>query len=310
MAVNKTNSVRSGFKFVSLTFFYVAPVFLSLFFRETFAQTDIGDEEQSYYQGKHYIPLKGEQDSDYPRGVYLITDDVVVPQGKTMTFMPGTLVLFKKDTRISVTGRLICQGNSKGTITFARLANDKYFIPLDPGVDARWDGIFVGDSGSIEFSFTYINGSKYGIENVLISNGTILLDTVMFQNNKFQNLKVEDNRIDVPENKFIFYSSKYFTPVKARKKAVAPLMTPEQKRASAWKAPVRITLGLLALAGAAAYAVERVAAEDYQKKSDAASNTSQGGQYQKKGEDAALIGNIGGIVGIAGAVGFTITLFF
>jgi hypothetical protein len=273
-----------------------------------FTQMNPSDEEAAYYRSKHYIPIKGEQDSDYPRGVYLVTDDVVIKKGKTMTFMPGTQVLLKKDTRITVEGRLICQGNPKGTITFGRLENEKYLIPLDAGVDARWDGIFVAESGSVEISFSYITGSKYGIENVQ-ANGTIILDSVMFRDNKFQNLKVAGNLICVPEDKYVFYSSRTNS-AQIKVKNVGDLSSGDTKKPIGWKFPVRIGCGALALAGGALYVTELVVSGDYQKKSDAAKDSTSVRQYFNKAENAARVGNIAGIFALLGTIGFTVTFFF
>jgi hypothetical protein len=290
------------FIFLVLTYAYIAP-------EPVPAQMNPADEETAFYRSKHYIPIKGEQDSDYPRGVYLVTDDVVIKKGKTMTFMPGTLVLFKKDTRITVEGRLICQGNSKGAITFGRLANEKYLIPLDSGVDARWDGIYVADSGSVEISFTDITGSKYGLEN-LQANGTIILDTVMFQDNKFQNLKVGGNAICVPEDKYIFFSSRTGG-AQSVVRNIGGISQDGTKKAMSWKFPFRIGCGALALAGGALYVTELVAAGDYQKKSDdEKTNATVADNYLGKAQDAANIGNIGAILGILGVIGFTVTFFF
>jgi hypothetical protein len=285
--------------FCAVTIALLAPAF-------SFAQTDPADEEAAFYRNKHYIPIKGEQDSDYPKGVYLVTDDVVIRKGKTMTFLPGTLVLFKKDTRITVEGRLICQGTPKGAITFGKLANDKYLIPLDSGVDARWDGIFVAESGSVEIRFSDITGSKYGLENNQ-ANGTIILDTVMFQDNKFQNLKVGGNNICVPEDKFIFYSSMSSSAQGGLKNAGG------SKKPVNLKSPLRIGCGALALAGVVLYAAEFIVAMDYQKKTDAVRNTLNQGKaidYDKKAHDAANIGNAAGFIGILGAIGFGVTFFF
>jgi len=293
-----------------LIFALLAPEF-------SFAQSDPAEEETAFYRSKHYIPIKGEQDSDYPKGVYLVTDDVVIKKGRTMTFLPGTLVLFKKDTRITVEGRLICQGTPKGAITFGRLANEKYLIPLDSGVDARWDGIFVAESGSVEIRFADITGSKYGLENDQ-ANGTIILDTVMFQDNKFQNLKVGGNSICVPEDKFVFYSSRNGGGLNGNKNGNG-LSVGDAKRPFNWKLSMRIGSGAIALAGGALYVAESIVAADNQKKLDAVHTTNtnnnqltrdEAANYEKKVKDAANIGNAAGIIGILGAVGFAVTFFF
>jgi hypothetical protein len=283
--------------------------------RPSLAQTTSQeDEERAFYQEKHFIPIKGEQDSDYPKGTYLVTDDVMVKKGRTMTFMPGTTVLFKKDTRILVEGRLICQGNSNGMITFGRLANDKYFIPLDTGVDTRWDGIFVAESGSVEISFSCISGSKYGVE-AKENAGTVVLDSVLFRENKFQNLKMGVGTVPVAENQYVFYSSRMNNPQKAPEakaqdgRTGAVDMQPQKHRIN-WRLAGRIGLGAAALAGGIVYLAERSAALDNQKKSDNATNQNDAIQFSDKAQSAANAGNAGLVIGLLCAIGFSVTFCF
>jgi hypothetical protein len=303
--MKKGNSVSAT---VIYKFIFCALTYACLAALSSSAQTDPAEEETAFYRSRHYIPIKGEQESDYPKGVYLVTDDVVIKKGRTMTFMPGTLVLLKKDTRITVEGRLICQGNPKAAITFAKLENDKYLIPLDAGVDARWDGIFITDSGSVEISYTVITGSKYGVENDL-ANGTILLDTVMFKDNKFQNLKVSGNLICVQEGKFVFYSSRT-SGVQGGIKNSGVISSGNANKPKNWILPVRIGCGALALAGGGLYVTELIVAGNFQKKSDDAENSGDAENYYNKAKSAAAAGNAGGILAILGAIGFSVTFFF
>jgi hypothetical protein len=295
--------------------FPVMAILLCASVRVPIAQTTSQeDEERTFYQDKHFIPIKGEQDSDYPKGTYLVTDDVMVKKGRTMTFMPGTTVLFKKDTRILVEGRLICQGNSNGMITFGRLANDKYFIPLDTGVDTRWDGIFVAESGSVEISFSCIADSKYGVESKE-NAGAVVLDSVLFRDNKFQNLKVGATAVPVVENQFVFYSSKMTNPqraqdVKAQDGQTGAVNIQPQRHRINWKLAGRIGLGAAALAGGILYLAERSAALDNQKKSDNATNQKDAIQFSDKAQSAAGAGNAGMAVFLICTLGLSVTFFF
>lgn len=280
-----------------------------------FSQMSIEEEENAYYRSKRYIPIKGEQESDYPKGIYLVTDDVVVEKGKTMTFMPGTVVLFKKDTRITIQGRLICQGNAKAPITFCRFDNDKYLIPLENGIDARWDGLFVAGDGSLEFSHSNISGSKYGIE-AEDAKSVIALDTVVFRDNKFQNLKVADVTLIVPENQFVFYSSKRSQGLVQKLGAYLDSTQERiQKASNAWKLPVRIGLAALAVSGAVAgvYGLS-----EYDKYNDLYEQTRIPGtgvaqkvaQYDTKRKSGANTGIVGAVLCAIGLAGFSVTFAF
>jgi hypothetical protein len=53
-----------------------------------------------------------------------------------------------------------------------------------------------------------------------------------------------------------------------------------------------------------------LAASDNQKKSDNATNQNDAVDYLTKANNAAALGNSAGIIGVLGAIGFSVTFFF
>jgi hypothetical protein len=179
---------------------------IALFYSIVSAQVDdFSEEEANHFRAQKIYPLVAkEQDGDYPRSTYLIPHDITVPQGKVLTLYPGSTLLFKKDTRLIVKGKLIAKGKERNPVLFCKLDNSDYYNPVDSMVDTKWDGIFVQDSGRIELQYSHVTSSKYGI--VLEGPvGDITLDSVQFYENRYQNLKVGDKDISVTPSSYMFY---------------------------------------------------------------------------------------------------------
>ncbi len=286
------------------TFIQIA-VMLYICIHRVTAQYDPLKEENDFYREKGYVLLSGEQYGDYESNVYLVTDDVIIGKGRTLTFYPGTVVLFKKNTKLIVKGNLICQGNKKGPVTLKKLDNGKYFYRLEPQLPALWHGIEAGESAQLEIRFTYIMSCKFGIAaNTAFKS--IILDTVKFSGNKYHNLKIGGSVLKVPDNKFVSFNSESkpykVTPCKEDKTAGM------RETGKKWKVPVRIILGTAALAGAVIAGIFHYRANDYKKQYDESTFTAETDRLRKKTKSNRLVGNIGIGISTAGAVGFAITI--
>jgi hypothetical protein len=168
---------------------------------------DFSKEEADYFRSQKIYPLVAhEQDGDYPRSTYLIPHDITVPRGKVLTLYPGSTLLFKKDTRLIVKGKIIAKGKDRNPVLFCKLDNSDYYTPVDSMVDTKWDGIFVEDSGRIEFQYAHVTDSKYGI-SLSGPVGDIVLDSVQFYENRYQNLKVGKKEVKVTPYQYLFYQT-------------------------------------------------------------------------------------------------------
>lgn len=293
---------------------YVLPLFLFsllvVMLSPVYAQQSVAEEEQAFYRSKHYIPIKGEQDSDYPKAVYVVTDDVTIKPDKTMTFMPGTVVLLKKDTRITVAGRLICQGTGKSPISFCRLENGKYLIPLDPSVDSRWDGVFVTAGGSVEFTHTNVSGSKYGVDADKAA-GVVMLDSVSFRDNKFQNLQVAGKNVGIRDSQVIFFSSK----AAGIDTAAEMLLSKSSKPVLSLRTTARISSGVVCAAGIILGIIGLVQNSTnydlYTKANDPMhTNAADVALYRQRAESGRNLGIAGAVCAAVGAAGFIVTFTF
>jgi len=90
-----------------------------------------------------YVSLSGSLSSDtiLTAGVYVITNDLDVPDGITLTLQPGTILKFKSSKYLNVEGNIDAAGSSDAPITFTAFTDDSI------GGDTNDDGVSVGTPG-------------------------------------------------------------------------------------------------------------------------------------------------------------------
>jgi hypothetical protein len=124
------------------------------------------------------------------KGPYLITSDVYVPAGKTVTIEPGVVLLFKNFTGVHVQGTLNLHGTPEKPVIFTS-ENDRRFnlgAKLNPN-PYDWNGIFIHDDAiGTDLQNFEISYSVYGINTltkfIRITNGA-------FHDNGRANLTIE-----------------------------------------------------------------------------------------------------------------------
>lgn len=311
------------------------PFFLTLLFlwqQTVFAQ--FTDEESEFYIQKGIIPfIDPQQDGDYPKGIYLVPHDLTVDSGKVMTIMPGSTILFKKDTKIIVKGKLVFKGNESQRILLRKLNHDLYYNPFPPDIEIPWDGIYVHDGGELEARYTHICDSKYGLS--ANRNASIfLLDSVLFLNNKYHNatlgskdLSFEDNRLcfyNLAENKPEPLPMVYIDTVKLPQYIMTPSPTVQPQTAieaekkpsiSESKVHLRVTSGSIAIIGIIMGAGSYYINDTYYKKYDRMRTPGVFNPEEvRRYETFAKVGMAGTISGAAltaiGLSGLTLTLLF
>jgi hypothetical protein len=308
----------------------IIPLFL--FQATVFAQ--FTDEESGFYIQKGIIPfIDKQQDGDYPKGIYLVPHDLTVDSGKVMTVMPGSTILFKKDTKIIVKGKLVLKGNKSQRIMLRKLDHDMYYNPFPPDIEIPWDGIYVHDGGELEARYTHICDSKYGLSAT--RNASIfLLDSVLFHNNKYHNVTLGGKSLTFEDNKLCFYDLAqnksepipmvYVDTVKLPQYIPSPqpvaqspstIETGKKQAVSERKVHLRVTSGVFALAGIIMGAGSYYVNDTYYKKYDRMRTPGVDNPEEvRRYENFARIGMAGMISGAAltaiGLSGLTLTFLF
>jgi tetratricopeptide (TPR) repeat protein len=83
-------------------------------------------------------------------GTHILTGDITVLPGVTLTILPGTSVRIPADKRILIQGTLIANGTSGNPITFQKSGG------------SRWYGIEV-NNGTLDLDYTTLKESYYGV---------------------------------------------------------------------------------------------------------------------------------------------------
>jgi hypothetical protein len=101
---------------------------------------------------------------------YVITNNLTVAVGATLTIEPGVTVQFNQGVGLTVNGRLVAEGNETNRIVFTRTAGA-----------TSWGGITInGSVGSPETRITYGHFEFNGSTAIHSTAGTVLLDHLTF----------------------------------------------------------------------------------------------------------------------------------
>lgn len=280
------------------------------------------------------IHLAGEQDGYYERGRYLVWKNVVVERGKALTFAPGSIVRFRHLAGIEVRGTLKCLGTADKPIILTS-DNDRFEDSEDKDSPRPfdWNGVKASDSSArIVFGHVRLLYSTYGLD-VAHEASVELLDSVVFAGNGRQNLSIGGEPVPVEDAKPFSWGRTPGEGVAVRRveaaaaESPAPSAGPPEPTAAtppsgAWRTPVRLALGGIAVAGGTVAVVAhgrwRERYREYQDLSLASGDTEESIAVKQRRldrlqEDAIRlrrVGIAGTVIAAIGAVGFGVTFFF
>lgn len=108
---------------------------------------------------------------------YVVNQDILIPEGKSIIIKEGCVFLFKPFTGINVQGELLVEGSQEKPVTFTSIYDgefNKQSTQLPNPFD--WNGILISrESGNVSLSNFSLRFSVYGIKsqnpNIKIENG-------------------------------------------------------------------------------------------------------------------------------------------
>lgn len=138
----------------------------------------------------------------YPNVHYIVTTNLAVPKGVTLTIRPGTVLKFRDDTGLKVNGNIIANGEPGNMITF---------MPAD-GASGKMNGFILGDYSKRRFisyaTFTNLR-SEWMIRHANLSN-CILKDnnaSICLNNSNVDKCAINQNDIDRMTSSNLFNSN-------------------------------------------------------------------------------------------------------
>jgi hypothetical protein len=134
---------------------------------------------------------------------YLVTADIYVPSGKTVTIKPGTILLFKNFTEFHIEGRLLAEGTGNQPIVFSSELDQTY----NSGATLKanpydWNGIFIHEGGlGSSLKHCSVCYTVYGINSL---TRYIRVEQVTFRNNGRTDLTVEGKQHQVSDKPYSY----------------------------------------------------------------------------------------------------------
>lgn len=136
-------------------------------------------------------------------GVFIVTSDIYVPSGKTVTIKPGTTFLFRNFTEMHIEGRLIAEGTPDLPIVFT----SEFDQTCNPGSTLRanpydWNGIFIHEGGlGSSLAHCSIRYTVYGVNSL---SKYVKFDQVTFTENGRSDLTIEGTRQPVSDKPYSY----------------------------------------------------------------------------------------------------------
>ena len=114
---------------------------------------------------------------------YLVSSNLTVAVGATLTIEAGVMVLFDQDVSLTVNGRLLADGNETNRVLFTRNAGA-----------TTWGGIIInGGIGSPETRVAYAHFEFNGSTAIHSSGGTVFLDHLTFGSTDHQYVSLDSS---------------------------------------------------------------------------------------------------------------------
>ena len=126
-------------------------------------------------------------------GQYFIMNDLVVPSGITLTIMPGTTVFFWPNTKITINGTLIAEGQQDNLIRFTGM----------PDLPGTWNGLqFINTTNDNRITYAIVEYAQTNDGMIGLENSKLLIDHVTFDHSYLWRIRTVNSSLEVLNSTF------------------------------------------------------------------------------------------------------------
>lgn len=130
---------------------------------------------------------------DAPSGPWRVVSDVTVPEGVTLSILPGATVFFDPNTMLIIQGRLLATGDPYDPIRFTR----------SPGFGGTWNGIqFVNTSQDNQIVNAIIEYGRTEAGMIGVENSVLLIDGLLLDHTDLIRLRTVESSTIVQNSIF------------------------------------------------------------------------------------------------------------
>jgi hypothetical protein len=259
------------------------------------------------------LALQGEQEGVYEKDDYVVVDNVIVPEGDTMTILGGSKIYFCKGRTIKIRGTFICDGKKENPVTIAD-------APFKMDKPSLIDSILTGGTPCINL---HTHGSLK-LKNTIINDTTLsLISERNFESIKFDNtvftaksnsqITIGDSTISLPCSKPVSFNIKTgeFPVILEEPEPVLPdkIQYLKKDKRKKWIWTARILSIALTGAGAAAWYYYNDEMDRYANQYYNSRNPQTVSKYYKDNHDSSKLRNLGIAAVAIGTTTFSITFF-
>lgn len=272
--------------------------------------------KQRFYQSKHKMhsiysyPLDG----TVGPGKVVIIDSLVIPEGKALTIMAGTTLLFEPGAYIRIFGRIKGTGffNEKKEIVFDKLPYAECYPTFDNSSDTLWNGILVDEGGSISLDDALMKNARVGIY-CNKPNTSVSIVCVTFFNVLDAGLVINNKIISHNINCFTYnYVSSNYNEVSKKETEIKDTSTSSEKKRSGKSFRVALQIGGAALAagGGLLWLYFNDQANHYAQDYASAREAGSIKNAYEKNHSASTTRNIMAAIALTGCAAFSVSFAF
>lgn len=260
------------------------------------------------------LALQGEQEGVYEKNNYVVVDNVIVPEGDTMTILGGSKIYFCKGRTIKIRGTFICDGKNDNPVTIvdAPFKMDKPSL-IDSILTGGTPCINLYTRGSLKLKNTIVNDTTLSLSSER-NFKSIKFDSTVFTAENNSQITIGDSTISLPCSKPVSFDIKTgeFPVILKEPQPVLPdkIHYPKNNRKikkGIWT--TRILSIALTGAGAAAWYYYNGEMDKYANQYYNSKNPQEVSKYFKKNHDSSKLRNLGIAAVAIGTTTFSITFF-